>query len=65
MSEPQTTTGDEQRAAEIAVQDIELATDHAVRTIFDAAVVLMNARRARIGREPLTIRIPEEDAYAG
>lgn len=51
---------DEQIAAEIAAQNIELATDHAVRTILDAAVVLMNARRARNGRLPLTILIPEE-----
>lgn len=50
----------EQRAAKIAADDIEMATDRAADVILQAAVELYNARRRTKGWGPVSIRIPEE-----
>lgn len=50
----------EQKEAAIAAQDIEVATDDAAWAIIQAAVKLFNARRAKIGKGPVSLSIPEE-----
>lgn len=50
----------EQKLAAFAAKEIEVATDDAAWAIIQAAVKLYNARRAKIGKGPVSLSIPEE-----